>query len=204
MANGRPLKVNDEYLRANPGLARAPAPRDVAQPANRGPSTPDPVVPLDSPIAERLLDKLRAMGDKDFEELVGRVFVHLGYDDVNVVGRSGDGGIDIECVFQLPMIEPPMKVACQVKRHMSPVGPSVVGDLRGRWAHRADRLVLVNVGGFTNGAREAAQEQGAKQIALVAGSDLADLMLTEGLGVRKEPVVRHELDETFFSPFSSS
>lgn len=203
-ANGRPLT---EYRREY-GLAHPP----VAQPPTHRPSTPDQLMPIstqqpadipDSPIAERLLDKLRAMGNKDFEELVGRVFVQLGYEDVNVIGRSGDGGIDIECVFRLPLAEPATKIVCQVKRHLSPVGPSVVGDLRGRWAHRADRLVLVNVGGFTSGAKEAAEEDGAKRVALIAGADLAELMVQEGMGVRREPVIRHELDETFFSPFSS-
>ncbi len=232
VANGRPLKAyRDEYLRANPGLARAPALRGtsssqppalsspsspistVAQPANRGPSTPDGLVPistqqpadsLDSPIAERLLEKLRAMTDKEFEEFVGRVLVRLGYEEVNVVGRSHDRGLDVECIHTLPLVEPPVSVACQVKRHAGTVGGSVVGDLRGRWAHRVDRLILVNLGGFTAGAREEAAEQpGAKPVKLISGQDLADLMAREGIGVHREPVVMETIDETFFGPFAS-
>jgi restriction system protein len=154
-------------------------------------------------IREQLLRKLESMDDKQFEELVGRILIHLQYQDVNVVGRSGDGGIDVECWFPLPLIDMPLSVACQVKRHRNTVGPNVVGDLRGRWAHRADRLILVNLGGFTAGAKEVAAEAGAKMVTLISGNELVDLMASEGIGVRREPVVVEAIDETFFSPFSS-
>jgi len=143
------------------------------------------------------------MDDKEFEEFVGRVLRHLGYDDVSVVGRSGDGGIDIQCTHPLPLIEPPITVACQVKKHANPIGPNVVGDLRGRWAHRADRLILVNLGGFTIGAKETGVELGAKSVKLISGSELVEIMVLQGIGVTKEPVVIESLDETFFSPLSS-
>ena len=129
--------------------------------------------------------------------------VKLGYADVDVVGRSGDGGVDVRCVLKAPLVEPPLTVVCQVKRHATNIGPSAVGDLRGRWAHKADRLILVNTGGFTQGAREAASELGTKQVSLVSGEDLAELMIQKGIGVTREPVIVEKLDEAFFSEFSS-
>jgi len=138
------------------------------------------------------------MDERQFEDFVGRVLAELGYDDVDVVGRSGDGGVDVRCVLKGPLIDPPLTVVCQVKRHASNIGPSAVGDLRGRWAHRADRLILVNTAGFTQGAREAATEPGAKEISLISGEDLAAVMIDKGIGVSKEPVVVERLDEGFF------
>ena len=154
-------------------------------------------------IREEILTRLNRMNDRQFEDFVGRLLTELGYHDVDVVGRSGDGGVDVRCVLKGPLIEPPLTVVCQVKRHASNIGPSAVGDLRGRWAHRADRLILINTAGFTQGAREAATESGAKEISLVSGEDLADLMIEKGIGVRKEPVVKERLDEGFFDEFSS-
>ncbi|MGQ9572583.1 MAG: restriction endonuclease [Dehalococcoidia bacterium] len=133
---------------------------------------------------------------------MGRLLEELGYADVEVIGRSGDGGVDVRCVLRAPLVAPPLTVVCQVKRHATNIGPGAVGDLRGRWAHRADRLILVNTAGFTGGAREAAREPGAKEIGLVTGEDLADLMIQKGIGITKEPVVMEKLDEAFFSEFS--
>ena len=182
----------------------------AAYPAESQPSQPTAVSqppaalsPAPTSIRDQVVDKLNTMNDRQFEDFVGRLLAELGYDDVEVVGRSGDGGVDVRCVLKAPLIEPPLTVVCQVKRHASNIGPSAVGDLRGRWAHRADRLILVNTAGFTQGAREAATEPGAKEIGLITGEDLADLMIEKGIGVHKEPVVEEKLDETFFEEFSS-
>lgn len=192
----------------DPGIAVAPGervetpPPPVPQPLPQ----PEPEAPLRTArtsIRDEIVAKLNGMDDRQFEEFVGRVLEELGYAEVDVVGRPGDGGADVRCVLRGPFVEPPLTVVCQVKRHATNIGPSVVGDLRGRWAHRADRLILVNLAGFTQGAREAATEPGAKEISLVAGEDLADLMIQRGIGVNREPVVVEKLDEAFFSAFSS-
>lgn len=177
-----------------------------SQPAPTPIATPPPAEPPASvgqtSIREEILAKLNSMNDRQFEDFVGHLLAELGYADVEVIGRSGDGGVDVRCVLKGPLVDPPLSVVCQVKRHATNVGPSAVGDLRGRWAHRADRLILVNTAGFTQGAREAAREPGAKEINLVSGEDLADLMIQKGVGVTKEPMVVEKLDEAFFSEFS--
>jgi len=199
------------YKKPTRAPAEAATPPIAAQPPISGQpaSTPAGPPPPESPasvgrtsIREEILAKLNSMNDRQFEDFVGHLLAELGYADVEVIGRSGDGGIDVRCVLKGPLVDPPLSVVCQVKRHAANVGVSAVGDLRGRWAHRADRLILVNTAGFTQGAREAAREAGAKEINLVTGEDLADLMIQKGVGVAKEPVVVEKLDETFFSEFS--
>lgn len=175
----------------------SPTETQPSQPRAAGQPSAAPT-PAPTSIRDELLAKLNSMDERQFEDFVGRVLAELGYDDVDVVGRSGDGGVDVRCVLKGPLIDPPLTVVCQVKRHASNIGPSAVGDLRGRWAHRADRLILVNTAGFTQGAREAATEPGAKEISLISGEDLAAVMIDKGIGVSKEPVVVERLDEGFF------
>jgi restriction system protein len=169
-------------------------------------SPPPPLEPeprhVKGSLRDAMVERLSRLTDRQFEEFVGRLLAELGFDNVDVVGRSGDGGVDVRCVLNAPLVMPPITVVCQVKRHTSNIGPSAVGDLRGRWAHRADRLILINAAGFTPGAREAAREPGAKDISLVSGEDLAGLCIEKGIGVRKEPIVEQKLDEEFFSQFS--
>jgi len=181
-----------------PSPPQQPAPT----PGHPRPPAEPPASVGQTSIREEILAKLNGMNDRQFEDFVGHLLAELGYADVEVIGRSGDGGVDVRCVLKGPLVDPPLSVVCQVKRHATNVGPSAVGDLRGRWAHRADRLILVNTAGFTQGAREAAREPGAKEINLVSGEDLADLMIQKGVGVTKEPMVVEKLDEAFFSEFS--
>lgn len=185
-------------ITARPPISGQPARTPVAPP----PPAEPPASVAETSIREEIVAKLSGMNDRQFEAFVGRLLEELGYADVDVVGRSGDGGVDVTCVLKGPLVDPPLSVVCQVKRHATNIGPSAVGDLRGRWAHRADRLILINTAGFTQGAREAAREPGAKEISLVTGEDLADLMIQKGIGVSREPVVVEKLDEAFFSEFS--
>jgi len=184
-----------------PSVVGEPVARE-RQPGPLPPPAEPPASVGQTSIREEILAKLNGMNDRQFEDFVGHLLAELGYANVEVIGRSGDGGVDVRCVLKGPLVDPPLSVVCQVKRHATNVGPSAVGDLRGRWAHRADRLILVNTAGFTQGAREAAREPGAKEINLVSGEDLADLMIQKGVGVTKEPVVVEKLDEAFFSEFS--
>jgi restriction system protein len=199
---GRPLSEYREQFEGSKHEARqAPPPR--AQPAPSQPPAESPASVAETSVRAAIVAKLNCMTDRQFEQFVGHLLEELGYAEVDVVGRSGDGGVDVRCVLKAPLVDPPLTVVCQVKRHAANVGPSVVGDLRGRWAHKADRLILVNTGGFTQGAREAASELGTKQVSLVSGEDLAELMIQKGIGVTREPVTVEKLDEAFFSEFSS-
>jgi restriction endonuclease Mrr len=179
--------------------ARAPS---AAREVSEEPQAQAPVGDEKPSIRQQIVAHLNGMADREFEHFVGHLLAKLQYENVEVVGRSGDGGVDVTCILKGPLLTPPVTIACQVKRHSSNIGPGAVGDLRGRWAHRADRLILVNTGGFTQGAREAASEPGAKEIALVSGDDLAELMIERAIGVTKQPVVTEKLDEAFFGQFS--
>jgi restriction system protein len=132
----------------------------------------------------------------EFEQIVARVLDGVGLRDSQVVGRSGDEGVDILAYLHSPFVA--ARVAVQVKRHTANVGPKDISYLRDRWAKRADRLLFVTTADYTAGAREVADDPD-KPVALVTGEQLVDIMITHGLGVRERPVVEFEVDDEFFS-----
>lgn len=149
-----------------------------------------------------LLGRLNVIDPYEFEQLIGRVLDSIGFRDTQVVGKSGDEGVDIITYLHSPFVR--AKVAVQVKRHTGNVGPRDISYLRDRWARRSDRLLFVTTSDFTVGAREVANDEHDKQVALVTGDRLADVMINLGLGVRTHPLVTYELDEAYLSGAESS
>lgn len=109
----------------------------------------------------RLIERLNKLEGYEFEQLVARILDALGFRDTQVVGRSGDEGIDLITYLHSPLIR--AKVVVQVKRHTANVGPKDVSYLRDRWSHRADRLMFVTTSDFTAGAKEVAYERETSQ-----------------------------------------
>ncbi len=147
-------------------------------------------------IKRELLGRLNRMEGYEFEQFVARMLDSLGFRDTQVVGRSGDEGVDVLSYLHSPLIT--AKIAVQVKRHTANVGPKDVSYLRDRWARRADRLLIVTTSEFTPGAREVANEEGQAKVELVGGGQLISLMLEHGIGVKSQPVVKYDIDEDYF------
>ena len=143
-----------------------------------------------------LLERLVAMDEYDFENFVARVLDALGFRNTEVVGRPGDGGVDVRAVVANELVS--ATVAVQVKRQQSNVGPKEISYLRDRWGRRADKLLFITTSDFTVGAREVATEHDTKPVQLVSGNELADTMIEHRIGVVAHTVERLELDEEFF------
>ena len=137
------------------------------------------------------------MDEYEFENFVGRVLDALGFRDTVVVGRPGDGGVDVRCVLRNELVE--SSVAVQVKRQQGNVGPKDVSYLRDRWARKADKLLFVTTSDYTAGAREVAEEEGLKPVTLAAGRQLAELMVRQRIGVTSQVVERLLIDDDFFA-----
>jgi restriction system protein len=169
--------------------------------ASREAALPEPQRPPQAGDAQgvqaRLIERLNKLEGYEFEQLVARILDALGFRDTQVVGRSGDEGIDLITYLHSPLIR--AKVVVQVKRHTANVGPKDVSYLRDRWSHRADRLMFVTTSDFTAGAREVASEERDKPVELVSGAQLIDVMMEHRIGVLARPVLTYEIDEEFFS-----
>lgn len=146
---------------------------------------------------EELLETLLGMSPPAFERLCQRLLRESGFIEVEVTGRSGDGGIDGHGIIRVSgLISFPVLFQC--KRYRDNIGPSIVRDFRGAMVGRADKGLLITTGGFTRDARVEATRDGAPPIDLI-GSDLLVEKLKElGLGVRTRMVEAIEIDTEWF------
>lgn len=176
-----------------PDVPEAPVEPVAHTPTMFAPSAPD----ANSDIKQLMLNRLNSMTGPEFEQFIGRVLDSLGFRDTQVVGRSGDEGVDVITYLHSPLIR--AKVAVQVKRHTNNVGPRDISYLRDRWARRADRLLFITTAEFTSGAREVAADGHEAEVELLSGARLVEVMLEHRIGVAIQPVVTYELDESYFS-----
>ncbi len=150
---------------------------------------------------DRIAEILIALPPAGFERLCQRLLREAGFVQVNVTGRSGDGGIDGHGTLQVnPLVS--FKVLFQCKRFRLSVSAPHVRDFRGAMQGRADKGIILTTGTFTSDARREATRDGAPPIELVDGSKLVDMFTELELGVR--PVLAYEVDESFFSEFSGT
>ncbi|MBX9902913.1 MAG: restriction endonuclease [Burkholderiales bacterium] len=131
---------------------------------------------------DELLSILKAMSPQAFERLCQRLLRESGFIQVEVTGRSGDGGIDGKGVVRVGGLLS-FHVLFQAKRYKGSVSPTIVRDFRGALVGRADKGLIITTGTFTRDARLEAQRDGATPIDLIDGEDLAQKLKELGIGV---------------------
>ena len=164
--------------------------------------TEDNNVPEDEPEwTERLLDRLLDLAPDAFERLTQRILREAGFRNVEVLGKSGDGGIDGVGVYRISLVSFPVYFQC--KRYRQSVGPDAVRDFRGAMAGRGEKGLLITTATFTPAAREEASRDGAPPVDLVDGDELCQLLREHELGVltRTRQVEDVEIRSDFFDQF---
>lgn len=136
---------------------------------------------------EELLQTLLKMSPDAFERLVQRMLRESGFIQVQVTGRSGDGGIDGKGIMRLSGLLS-FHVIFQCKRYKGAVTVSQVRDFRGAMVGRADKGLLITTGNFTKDAAQEATRDGAPAIDLIDGELLIDKLKELGLGIKTEVV----------------
>lgn len=145
-------------------------------------------------VKRRLREHLLAMPPAEFEQLIGRFLGAMGYENVTVTGRSGDGGIDVVADTEIGILR--LRVAVQVKRMKGNVQRPVVSQLRGDMALLdVDQGMIISTGGFSQGAKDVARVRNVAPITLIDGDRLTDLLIEQGIGVRRETVDVLSFDE---------
>ncbi len=136
---------------------------------------------------EALLETLIQMEPSAFERLTQRFLRESGFIQVEVTGRSGDGGIDGRGIMRLGGLLS-FHVIFQCKRWQGAVGAGQVRDFRGAMVGRADKGLLVTTGTFTKDAVREATRDGAPAIDLIDGDQLVEKLRELALGVKTEKV----------------
>jgi restriction system protein len=136
---------------------------------------------------DELLATLIAMEPPAFERLTQRLLRESGFTQVEVTGKSGDGGIDGKGIMRLGGFLS-FHVIFQCKKYQGAVSASHVRDFRGAMVGRADKGLLITTGNFTKDAVREATRDGAPAIDLIDGDLLIDKLKELGLGVMTEKI----------------
>ena len=137
-------------------------------------------------LAEKLKEKINGCSPKFFERLVVKLLIAMGYGDSmndagQVVGQSGDGGIDgIIRQDKLGLDS----VYIQAKRWDGTVGRPKVQEFAGSLMARSARKgVFITTSQFSKEAKDYVSTIQQPKIVLVDGELLAKLMIDHGIGV---------------------
>ncbi|MEK7795024.1 MAG: restriction endonuclease [Candidatus Hydrogenedentota bacterium] len=153
------------------------------------------------PHKARLLEIFLSLPSAGFERLCQRLLRESGFQQVNVTGRSGDGGIDGNGVLQInPFVS--FQVMFQCKRYKGAVGAPTVRDFRGAMMGRADKGIILTTGTFTADATREAVRDGVPPIELVDGERLVSMFEELELGLK--PRRTFDVDESFFTEFGEA
>lgn len=133
-----------------------------------------------------------------FERLTQRLLRESGFIQVQVTGKSGDGGIDGVGIARINGFLS-FHILFQCKRYQGAVTASQVRDFRGAMQGRTDKGLLITTGTFTRDAIKEATRDGAPPIDLIDGEQLIQRLKDLGLGVKITMIESVEVDAEWFS-----
>ena len=144
-------------------------------------------------VKEKLLQRLLSMPPFDFEELVAQALKNLGFENIVVTSKTGDGGIDV--IGELVVAGAIKSEVCvQVKRWKSNVQRGCISELRGSLRPHQTGL-FITTSDFSRQAIDEANDVFKTPISLINGKDFVDILCSFGIGVVSKEVVVYELDE---------
>lgn len=212
----KPAKIDNAFLEQFPEFVdfrtrsaqnnRSEGGRPLAsEPSAR---TPDEVMraahqQIDAALKQDLLDRIIAAPPEFFEQLIVTLLVAMGYGGTaaspgQVLGRSGDGGVDGVIDQDALGLD---RVYVQAKRYQqgNTLGASAIRDFFGSLDRfKAAKGLLVTTSDFSKEAQETANFL-SKRIVLINGDRLTALMIRYNVGCRlEETLYLKKIDEDFF------
>jgi restriction system protein len=147
---------------------------------------------------ENLISIILTIEPSAFERLCQRILRESGFVQVEVTGKSGDGGIDGKGIVRLNGFLS-FHVFFQSKRYKGSVGSGDIRDFRGAMQGRADKGLFITTGNFTREAIKEATRDGAPPIDLIDGELLCDKLKEFNLGVKTELIEEVSVNAEWFS-----
>lgn len=141
---------------------------------------------------------LLALSPPAFERLIQRLLRESGFIQVEVTGKSGDGGIDGIGIARINGFLS-FHVLFQCKRYQGAVSPSQIRDFRGAMQGRTDKGLFITTGTFTRETVKEATRDGAPPIDLIDGEQLILRLKDLQLGVKIKLVESIEVDAEWFN-----
>jgi restriction system protein len=143
---------------------------------------------------QELLVQLGEIDPGTFEDLIGELLEQIGFEDVEVTKRSGDGGIDVRGVLTVGGVTR-VKTAIQVKRWTHNVPDRIVRELRGSIGP-AEQGLIITTSRFTRSAINEAEMTDRAPVTLINGDLLVELLAENEIGVKRRSRPVLQLDET--------
>jgi hypothetical protein len=143
-------------------------------------------------VRRHLHERLLRLSPSEFEGLIGRLLGSIGFQDVVVTGRSGDGGIDVRGTLVVGDVIR-TRMAVQAKRWRANVQAPIVQQVRGSLGTH-DQGLIITTSDFSPGARAEAERANAVPVALMNGAQLVALLVEHQIGVRRVPLDLIELE----------
>lgn len=146
---------------------------------------------------DKLIQTIREIESNQFERLCQRLLRELGFVNVEVTGRTNDGGIDGKGIYKIGSVLS-FHVVFQAKRYQGSVSSSTIRDFRGAMSGRADKGLILTTGSFTREAKKEATRDGAIPIDLIDGNEFAERLKELKIGVEIELVEEVKIKTDFF------
>ncbi len=146
---------------------------------------------------EKVIEYLQEISPSSFERLCQRLLRELGFQNVEVTGKTNDGGIDGKGLLKIGGVLS-FHVIFQAKRYKGSVSPSVVRDFRGAMVGRADKGLIITTGTFSREAKKESQRDGAPPIDLMDGNDLAEKLKELKLGIDIEFIEKVNIKDEWY------
>ena len=146
---------------------------------------------------DELVERIKTLEPSAFERLSQRLLRELGFNNVEVTGKSGDGGIDGVGVIKLGGVLS-FHVVFQCKRYAGSVSSSAIRDFRGAMIGRGDKGLFITTGTFTRDAKLEAQRDGAPPLDLIDGKAFAENLRMLRLGVTIKVIEEVTVDHAWF------
>lgn len=172
-------------------------------------ATPVPLNPTDETIVftevleeiawhQKLHQILLSLEPSAFERLAQRLLRESGFIQVQVTGKSGDGGIDGVGIARINGFLS-FHVLFQCKRYQGSITAGQIRDFRGAMQGRTDKGLFITTGTFTRDAIKEATRDGAPPIDLIDGEQLVQRLKELELGVRIIMIESVEVDANWFT-----
>jgi restriction system protein len=144
-------------------------------------------------VRQALLKRILEMKWEEFEELVARLLAEVGFEEIEMTGRSGDGGIDVRATLVVGDVIR-TRMAVQFKKWKRNVQAPVVQQVRGSLGTHEQGLIITT-SDFSAGARQEAARPDAVPVALMNGEQLVVLLVENRIGITRHSHDLIELDD---------
>ena len=198
-ASEKDIEALRRHLRSNSSARRKTPITEIPNPEEETTiaAIEEPIEVVDDDWQNKLLTVIKEMHHSAFERLVRLLLLSLGFSQVEVVGRSGDGGIDLLGVVKLNGVLS-FRVLAQCKRYKDSVGPRDIRNFRGAMQGRTDKGIFITSGRFTGEARKESSRDGVPEIDLVDGEALTILLKDLGMGVETKMIEQVTVLSSYF------